>query len=487
MLIDYILDATSSIYSEWDGVKDVSTLYLTDLQKHLETSDTGTNPSLEYLHLLSFGIPSETLNDFLSNTFTERHLKRWMTTIDGAYSSIQETITDGLRPALEQLLTLLRELIGYCRLEEDEAMGLDERGIHSCMLLAASLLDQSYILENTIMHVMDSARNFGIWLHTVFDMISPVEEDEEEPTHQQIDGPGIVEFISQKDPLVKFFEPSGDEGIARFLPNVAFDTEEELEEPSTILERKVASPRGKMAPLTSSSVRVTTPFKASQTEKKTCAYPLPYVKQTMPNFNASDLSDQYDGPCIKSFVQVLEEKVRICFQGPAESLGVSYNIDRCIPITDGEVRKPCMRRMGDVTYIAFQRREAVHVLRSVDKGYEMATLSLGSNTGEQVELDFYDDQTIVICSSSLLIQYSIENLQFTAFTNDLTSTGIPITVERSRYFEETFKALQMSVNGRAGRNIAALLADDQQRIKIIDFAEDEEEDGDDETSHEMQE
>lgn len=69
----------------------------------------------------------------------------------------------------------------------------------------------------------------------------------------------------------------------------------------------------------------------------------------------------------------------------------------------------------------------------------------------------------------------------------MTDALSPIPLQRVHRFEASFEPLQLSLNGRAGRRIAAVLGSGGKVLEILDMEdpEDEEEEGMDATEHDV--
>ena len=207
-LLNHLNETMREIHESWEDVMVEIDSKLSNYVS-LQRSQTKSNPDIkdskiplmadEFLELLVFGNPSESLEKFL-NDLTEKGLKKLGHSIESAYSNIQKLVVNNVERVLQHIYCHFNTLKGMALWEEQFGnIGLDLMSVNSTLKEIGSFLLKSTELQQVIDNSMRNVKAFIRWLYTAM-----IRQQNSEPSSQceltkvsQQDIQFVTEFIKE--------------------------------------------------------------------------------------------------------------------------------------------------------------------------------------------------------------------------------------------------------------------------------------------------
>jgi anaphase-promoting complex subunit 4 len=181
--IDHINEAWESVLVEMDN----------KLAKYAKNQPVGAI-SADFLELLLFGYPSESLETFLTEDVTVRELKKLSNSIELSYSTIQKSVVKPLHTAIVNIFHHINQVYGMHQntYYYKNLLGpVSNRALFS----TGSFLMKSYELQQTIDKSMRDFKIFFRWLYIAIARINDDSIPEEIGTITQQEINHLAEFI----------------------------------------------------------------------------------------------------------------------------------------------------------------------------------------------------------------------------------------------------------------------------------------------------
>lgn len=179
--LNYIEDTIEHINEAWESV-----LLEMDnkLAKYAKKQQPGA-VSADFLELLMFGYPSESLETFLTQEMTVRELKKLSNSVDMSYSTIQKLVVKPLHSAIVSLFYHINDVYG---MHQNSYYYKDLLGevTNDLLIKTGSFLIKSHELQQTIDKSMRDYKIFFRWLYiTISRLIEDTTPDDAAPLNQQ--------------------------------------------------------------------------------------------------------------------------------------------------------------------------------------------------------------------------------------------------------------------------------------------------------------
>lgn len=164
-LLDYLERTMSSIVEAWENI------YLLEIEsklsKHAESQPEGSL-SADFLELLLFGVPSESLENFLLKDLNDKGIKKLGHSIELSHSNIQKLILKHLLSVGQCLAYHLAEMKGMSKLTDRfKVLGLEETAVSKAFSAAGAFLIKSTEVQLVIDESMKRYKAFFRWLYAI--------------------------------------------------------------------------------------------------------------------------------------------------------------------------------------------------------------------------------------------------------------------------------------------------------------------------------
>lgn len=179
--LNYIEDTIEHINEAWESV-----LLEMDnkLAKYAKKQQPGA-VSADFLELLMFGYPSESLEIFLTQEMTVRELKKLSNSVDMSYSTIQKLVVKPLHSAIVNLFYHINDVYGMQQ-NSYYYKGLLGEATNDPLMKTGSFLIKSHELQQTIDKSMKDYKIFFRWLYiTISRLVEDTTPDDAAPLNQQ--------------------------------------------------------------------------------------------------------------------------------------------------------------------------------------------------------------------------------------------------------------------------------------------------------------
>ncbi|XP_015905516.1 anaphase-promoting complex subunit 4 [Parasteatoda tepidariorum] len=152
----------------------------------------------DFLELLMFGNPSDSLEKFLLHDLTESGLKKFGHSIELSYSNIQKLVLKRLQNVSSSLFYHLNDFRGMALWKERfGALGLDEAAIKEAVLSVGSFLLKATEIQQVIDSSMKNFKAFFRWLYSVILRLSDEQIPQEISKLTQQDLNFVAEFLKE--------------------------------------------------------------------------------------------------------------------------------------------------------------------------------------------------------------------------------------------------------------------------------------------------
>lgn len=164
-LLDYLEQTMRSIIEAWENI------YLLEIEsklsKHAESMPEGTL-SADFLELLLFGVPSESLEKFLMKELNDKGIKKLGHSIELSHSNIQKLILKHLLSVGQSLAYHLAEMKGMSKLTDRfKVLGLEEETVAKAFSAAGAFLIKATEVQLVIDESMKRYKAFFRWLYAI--------------------------------------------------------------------------------------------------------------------------------------------------------------------------------------------------------------------------------------------------------------------------------------------------------------------------------
>ncbi|XP_035206224.1 anaphase-promoting complex subunit 4-like [Stegodyphus dumicola] len=152
----------------------------------------------DFLELLMFGNPTDSLEKFLLHDLTESGLKKFGHSIELSYSNIQKLILKRLQNVASSLFYHLNDLKGMAMWHERfGALGLSESAVNDAVLSVGSFLLKATEIQQVIDSSMKNFKAFFRWLYSVILRLSdePIPLEISKLTQQDLHF--VAEFLKE--------------------------------------------------------------------------------------------------------------------------------------------------------------------------------------------------------------------------------------------------------------------------------------------------
>lgn len=212
-LLDVLQASINTMQKQWSDAIGSFTEKFQGLSVLLHDHGSRGSPRDEFLSLLSCGVASTAIHQFLAGSLGEGGLKRLSKTMDTAMRDLHVIIAEHLQPASEILAFRVGELRGLSRWRARlQSIGLDEKLVDQAMENAGMVLVQ---LERFLRILSDTAgqfRMFFVWLMKSLRQLN----NEQSPQADQlpaINSEAVAAFLKtqfEKDPIGPHLAPVSD-------------------------------------------------------------------------------------------------------------------------------------------------------------------------------------------------------------------------------------------------------------------------------------
>ncbi|GIY80165.1 anaphase-promoting complex subunit 4, partial [Caerostris extrusa] len=196
-LLSYLSSTIRAISEAWEDILlEIDTkLHNYAHQKH---SLSEGSISDDFLELLMFGHPSDSLEKFLMHDLTESGLKKFGHSIELSYSNIQKLVLKRLQNVSVSLFYHLNELRGMAMwTEQFGPIGLEESLVHKAVLATGSFLLKATEIQQVIDNSMKNFKAFFRWLYSVILRLSDETVPYEISKLTQQDLNFVAEFLKE--------------------------------------------------------------------------------------------------------------------------------------------------------------------------------------------------------------------------------------------------------------------------------------------------
>ncbi|XP_077297121.1 anaphase-promoting complex subunit 4 [Arctopsyche grandis] len=164
ILLSHTDQTMTSIIEAWEQI-------LLEMDSKLEkyASDVPEGGiSADFLDLLMLGVPSPELEIFLLKDLTAKGLKKFGTSVELSYSTIQKLVLKQLNTVGHDISYHLAELRGLARITHRyKILGLEEDAVTEAILSSSAFINKCLELQQVIDHAMKNYKAFFRWLYIV--------------------------------------------------------------------------------------------------------------------------------------------------------------------------------------------------------------------------------------------------------------------------------------------------------------------------------
>lgn len=196
-LLTYLCSTIRAISEAWEDI-----LLEVDTKIHNYAVEKGNlsegSISDDFLELLMFGNPSDSLEKFLLHDVTETGLKKFGHSIELSYSNIQKLVLKRLQNYGSSLFYHLNDLKGMALWEEKfGVLGLSETAVNEAILSVGSFLLKAIEIQQVIDNSMKNFKAFFRWLYSVILRLSdePIPSEIGKLTQQDLQF--VAEFLKE--------------------------------------------------------------------------------------------------------------------------------------------------------------------------------------------------------------------------------------------------------------------------------------------------
>lgn len=196
-LLTYLCSTIRAISEAWEDI-----LLEVDTKIHNYAIEKGNlsegSISDDFLELLMFGNPSDSLEKFLLHDVTESGLKKFGHSIELSYSNIQKLVLKRLQNVGSSLFYHLNDLQGMALWQEKfGALGLSESAVNEAVLSVGSFLMKAIEIQQVIDNSMKNFKAFFRWLYSVILRLSDEQIPSEIGKLTQQDLQFVAEFLKE--------------------------------------------------------------------------------------------------------------------------------------------------------------------------------------------------------------------------------------------------------------------------------------------------
>ncbi|XP_046682926.1 anaphase-promoting complex subunit 4-like [Homalodisca vitripennis] len=164
-LLDYLSQTMRSIIEAWENI------YILEIEsklsKHAASLPEGS-VSADFLELLLFGMPSESLENFLMKDLNDKGIKKLGHSIELSHSNIQKLILKHLLSVGQSLAYHLAEMKGMAKLTDRfKVLGLEEETVAEAFSAAGAFLIKATEVQLVIDESMKRYKAFFRWLYAI--------------------------------------------------------------------------------------------------------------------------------------------------------------------------------------------------------------------------------------------------------------------------------------------------------------------------------
>uniref|UniRef100_A0A1B6L725 Anaphase-promoting complex subunit 4 n=1 Tax=Graphocephala atropunctata TaxID=36148 RepID=A0A1B6L725_9HEMI len=164
-LLDYLSQTMRSIIEAWENI------YLLEIESKLSkyaASLPESSVSADFLELLLFGMPSESLENFLMKDLNDKGIKKLGHSIELSHSNIQKLILKHLLSVGQCLAYHLAEMKGMAKLTDRfKVLGLEEETVAEAFSAAGAFLIKATEVQLVIDESMKRYKAFFRWLYAI--------------------------------------------------------------------------------------------------------------------------------------------------------------------------------------------------------------------------------------------------------------------------------------------------------------------------------
>ncbi|KAA8900335.1 anaphase-promoting complex, cyclosome, subunit 4-domain-containing protein [Sphaerosporella brunnea] len=458
-LIRYMRETVTSIETEFKTFNDLSQKYVNIINE--EAQKVGSDVGLEMFEFLVTGGPSSILKEWLADVLTERGQKRWEKSSTTGYETIRRVVHENLLPTCERLIVLFSRLRGLARWKESGSpLGLEPEDFTRCLEVVASITLYAHEFISAINHEFDLFKSFMMWLRYSLDQLATVINIDEKPTEDpQIDHLKVADYVGE------FLKESS---LKPFMKrNTKPKLSDHKERGESILDLYSKTERSATAPGFMELAEY-----LDELSKTVFSKPQQAMRQQLrvskPVLLRESGVDKID-------TRIVDSKSYTCLY-PGKDNGGLVLIIRCeISINGG---------LSSISKIGCAKME-------VPRNYDVA------------DMKFVDDNLIILLlvqqdtKASEMLTVDFSALDYDEGFNPSRTSRSVYSYARSlpyqkmkpvmhRTFESNFLAAQVMVNGKEGRRVGSVLANDDMSYFVfdLDHTEDDEEEEEEEEEEE---
>ncbi|PRD19545.1 UNVERIFIED_CONTAM: Anapc4 [Trichonephila clavipes] len=457
-------------------------------QKHTTSEETTIGD--DFLELLMFGNPSDSLEKFLMHDLTKIGLKKFGQSIEFSYSKIQKLVLKRLQYVGAALYYHLNDLKGMAKwTEQFGPIGLRESLVHEAKMATGSFVLKTNEIQQVIDNSLNNFKAFIQWLHSVMlrlaeEPIPPeisrltqqdlnfvaeflkehftIEYDENKKTTVKLER--VAQYLKHEDlpyppsysgnPWVKFlkdnpqmfetgiiFQNQPEKSLVTMYSDLRKVVDTAVEGPWTILQETVHEQNR---------------YTLCETGKVQSLPKMSHFYCTETNYMFTAITDSAP-PC--SHFYLIREKSTESKSNGVEVIGITFHGAIYSPLAPSTSSSTEANTNLKILDLKFYNKETITVLLSEDNPEDK--------------------------NSSYLLQYSIKSLlmqlkPIAAGTGQLLGLDVPI-LKVSPFMEkkickklEGMKALQIAVSG--SRKVSCILFSSKRQICIFEMDVEDEED-----------
>ncbi|KAK9448201.1 anaphase-promoting complex, cyclosome, subunit 4-domain-containing protein [Limtongia smithiae] len=446
-LIHYIADVVIAIHDEWKPAEKYLRNALSSLDEVLKADkeDAQTPANVRLLETLIFGAPNSAMKKWVSERLSERVMRTWRKTSTGGYENMRKLILEALLPACERTIVILSRVRGLAKWHErGSPLGMDHEKFTIVLGRLELLMRKAHKFMWELNSEYEYFKEFLRWLKFIYDRLEstdPVSDDSE----PGVETGKVVKYITQymHQPIIHNFynlDLKPREDTSDFIPTlvglISKSCDAAFKDSADALKGHVVFGR----PL--ALVSECDLGKLHVVQRVTNGHNVSYVYVTIVlGENSSEII----------LVRIAVSKV------PSELLIPQYNAAKFI-----------LKQEKVVALSSLDDSKIILLLHPKEAG--------NAPSARLVSLDMasvFDEDESIARTFDLNLQQEAVTILLSGYEASEPKWS------QCREFDSEFVPIALSVNGRKGRRVGCVLADDRQRFIVFDVDDEELDDEDD--------
>ncbi|KAK9453860.1 anaphase-promoting complex, cyclosome, subunit 4-domain-containing protein [Dipodascopsis uninucleata] len=428
-ILMYISDIITGVKTEWGNLRETLDNIMKALRESLGTTDYELI-KLKMMEMLLTGVPCPELQSWLSERLSERVLRNWRKAMATCHDNIRKLLLEHLIPACERTIVLITRLRGLAHWRERGVhLGLNPDLFANVVDILSLLLRDAHKLVWDVNREAEHFKPFLQWLKFILDETSNQESPDNETDHI-IETNKAFTFIMDyliEPTIKKFFAEDGDHSLPSVEQKLKIAFVEAFEQSAEAMKNHVIL-----------------------------------------------------GPSVKILSASAQDKFQVATR--AISKDEKQRMFIALSTLDDD---------QEVTFMIFDISKNPNEL--VSPIVHVARISVENHFLQS--MNFVDDSKFIMLLNkktiesdvrARLVTIDVHSLQYlpidcTDMKDDIYNLSKAYNVSefsviQSRYYSDDFLPIALTTNGRTGRRVGAVLADDCQRFQVFDLDEDQDDD-----------